>query len=191
MTPAGGCRNPLHPPSERVWTAASLMTVQDSGSLLPCKQLRSNSNANWSHVKRRLCLCDSCLLKLSAAVHPFKIAHFTHIRFDLAIESRMENSSDDYRIQSFDMDTQMLLKTALKGYHPRPFKNSMPGCCCCYFGHFKIHFLCFLIRSKFSESRKGIKHHHRSIVEGPGVQQGGWTHLLHHRAGSSLSGLPY
>ncbi|KAM6966283.1 MIF4G domain-containing protein B [Tautogolabrus adspersus] len=26
----------------------------------------------------------------------------------------MENSSDDYRIQSFDLDTQMLLKTALK-----------------------------------------------------------------------------
>lgn len=28
---------------------------------------------------------------------------------------RMESSADDYRIQSFDMDTQMLLKTALKG----------------------------------------------------------------------------
>uniref|UniRef100_A0A3Q3GYK4 MIF4G domain containing b n=1 Tax=Labrus bergylta TaxID=56723 RepID=A0A3Q3GYK4_9LABR len=26
----------------------------------------------------------------------------------------MENSSDDYRIQAFDLDTQMLLKTALK-----------------------------------------------------------------------------
>lgn len=29
----------------------------------------------------------------------------------------MESSPDDYRIQSFDMDTQMLLKTALKGQH--------------------------------------------------------------------------
>jgi len=27
----------------------------------------------------------------------------------------MENTADDYKIQSFDLDTQMLLKTALKG----------------------------------------------------------------------------
>lgn len=27
----------------------------------------------------------------------------------------MESPADDYRIQSFDLDTQMLLKTALKG----------------------------------------------------------------------------
>lgn len=27
----------------------------------------------------------------------------------------MENSAEDYRIQSFDLDTQRLLKTALKG----------------------------------------------------------------------------
>lgn len=32
----------------------------------------------------------------------------------------MESSSDDYRIQVFDMDTQMLLKTALKGQHFTP-----------------------------------------------------------------------
>lgn len=30
------------------------------------------------------------------------------------LPSIMENSTDDYRIQSFDLDTQMLLKTALK-----------------------------------------------------------------------------
>ena len=29
----------------------------------------------------------------------------------------MDNSTDDYKIQSFDLDTQMLLKTALKGKH--------------------------------------------------------------------------
>lgn len=29
----------------------------------------------------------------------------------------MESPTEDYKIQSFDQDTQMLLKTALKGQH--------------------------------------------------------------------------
>lgn len=33
----------------------------------------------------------------------------------LVLPHIMENSAEDYRIQSFDQDTQMLLKTALKG----------------------------------------------------------------------------
>lgn len=35
----------------------------------------------------------------------------------------MDNSADDYRIQSFDLDTQMLLKTALKGQHVLIYRN--------------------------------------------------------------------
>lgn len=33
------------------------------------------------------------------------------------LPSVMENSTEEYRIQSFDLDTQILLKTALKGQY--------------------------------------------------------------------------
>lgn len=62
-------------------------------------------------------LYDSCRNQVSRVCVIYSVIP---LRFDLATSTRMGSSSDDYRIQSFDMDTQMLLKTALKGRHVTP-----------------------------------------------------------------------
>ncbi len=105
------------------------------------------------------------------------------------VSSIMENSTDDYRIQSFDLDTQMLLKTALKGWHATEifsltYKNfSVIKCCNIYSEILDCKYVFVSFRPKFSEPGEGFQYHHGSVIKGPGVQQRGWTHLLHHCAG--------
>lgn len=92
----------------------------------------------------------------------------------------MENSAEDYRIQSFDLDTQRLLKTALKG---QPLTSS----CVSFLGAVKkkkkhLNILS-LFRSISGEPGESIQHHCGSVFEGPRVQQRGWAYLLHYSAG--------
>lgn len=60
--------------------------------------------------------------------------------------SIMDNSTDDYKIQSFDLDTQMLLKTALKGKHVTvvlslSYRNFRIITCCKHLQYFSKSYL--------------------------------------------------
>ena len=84
--------------------------------------------------------------------------------------STMENSTDDYRIQSFDLDTQMLLKTALKGQratappHLRPVSRRWPP------PPKQPLSVSLPVRSQCSEPGQSFRHHRGPVSEGPGVQ---------------------
>lgn len=193
--PEVACCNPFYPPMNELGEQPIWWQHRISPLLLSCKSFCAPGDVfsahAWNGSSVYLLVCEiRSFVKAPVKLKPTSFNFFSPTMWYLSgvTSARMESSPDDYRIQSFDMDTQMLLKTALKGQQvtvvwyenvlfpvANIFHNVMPP---------RTIFFCLVyFRSKFSESGEGIKYHHRPVFKGPGVQQRGWAHLLHYCTG--------
>lgn len=171
--PMVACCNPLYPPVNEFGEQQIWWQYRIHGYCCPAN--RSNRGAFRGQTWRgNLFSPPQTVFTSSTVLYPTGLTRPS---------TGMESSSDFYRIQSFDMDTQMLLKTALKGRQVLSslLETQCHVSCCANKWNLKTYLFC--VRSKFSESREGIKHHHWSVLKGPSVQQRGGAHLLHHCAG--------